>query len=76
MFYGHLEYFIDIWDILAPFGTSCVHLVHFSGFGILCQEKSGNPIRNVCLPQLHTYDVNITYATFILPLFRTCNMYV
>jgi hypothetical protein len=21
----------------------CVHLVHFSGFGILYQEKSGNP---------------------------------
>jgi hypothetical protein len=32
-----------IWDILLPFGTFCVHLEHFSGFGILYQEKSGNP---------------------------------
>jgi hypothetical protein len=29
MFYGHFEYFTDIWDI-------------FSGFGIMYQEKSGN----------------------------------
>jgi hypothetical protein len=21
--YGHLEYFMDIWDILWPFGTFC-----------------------------------------------------
>jgi hypothetical protein len=29
--------------ILWPFGTFCVNLVHFSGFGIMDQEKSGNP---------------------------------
>jgi hypothetical protein len=34
-----------IWDILLPFGTFCVHLVHFSGFGIMYREKSGNPAR-------------------------------
>jgi hypothetical protein len=33
-----------MWDILNPFGTFCVHLVHFSGFGIMYQEKSGNPV--------------------------------
>jgi hypothetical protein len=33
--YGDLGYF---W----PFGTFCTHLVHFSGFGIMYQEKSGN----------------------------------
>jgi hypothetical protein len=43
IFYGHLGYFTDIWNILLPFGTFCVHLVHFSGFGIMYQEKSGNP---------------------------------
>jgi hypothetical protein len=32
-----LEYFTDIWDILGPFGTFCVHLVHFPGFGTLRQ---------------------------------------
>jgi hypothetical protein len=26
-----------------PFGTFCVDLVHFSGFGITNQQKSGNP---------------------------------
>jgi hypothetical protein len=41
---------MTIWDILSPFGTFCIHLVHFvfiwyifSGFGIMYQEKSGNP---------------------------------
>jgi hypothetical protein len=47
IFYGHLEYFTDIWDILWPFGTFWVHLVYihmyFPHFGIVCREKSGNP---------------------------------
>jgi hypothetical protein len=43
IFYGHLEYCTVICDILGPFGTFYVHLVHFSGFGTLCLEKSGNP---------------------------------
>jgi hypothetical protein len=44
LFYAPLEYFADIWDVSYPFGTFCVHLVHFSGFGIMYQEKSGNPV--------------------------------
>jgi hypothetical protein len=43
VFHGHLEYFMDIGDILWLFGTFCVHFVHFSGFGSMYQEKSGNP---------------------------------
>jgi hypothetical protein len=39
----HLEHFVAIWNILWPFGTFCGHLVHFSTFGILYQEKSGSP---------------------------------
>jgi hypothetical protein len=44
-----LIYFVAIWNILLKFGmfysfgTICVHLVHFSCFGIMHQEKSGNP---------------------------------
>jgi hypothetical protein len=34
---------MDFWDILWPFSTFCVYLVIFSGFGIMYQEKSGNP---------------------------------
>jgi hypothetical protein len=29
IFYGQLEYFMDIPDILLPFGTICVYLIHF-----------------------------------------------
>jgi hypothetical protein len=36
MFYGHLKYFMTIWYNLCS-------LVHFFGFGIVHQEKSGNP---------------------------------
>jgi hypothetical protein len=43
-FYGSLEYFTNIWDILLAFGILFVHLVHFSGFGIMHQEKSGTPV--------------------------------
>jgi hypothetical protein len=32
IFYGHLEYLIEIRDILWPFAAFCVDLVHFSGF--------------------------------------------
>jgi hypothetical protein len=42
IFYCHLEFFTDIWVILLPFITFCVHLVHFvfiwyifTGFGIM-----------------------------------------
>jgi hypothetical protein len=43
IFYDHSEYFTDICNILRPFGTFCDNLVHFSHFGIMYQEKSGNP---------------------------------
>jgi hypothetical protein len=29
IFYGHLEYFPDICDILRPVGTFCAHFLHF-----------------------------------------------
>jgi hypothetical protein len=34
---------MDIFEILGPFGTFCVDLVHFSSLGISHEEKSGNP---------------------------------
>jgi hypothetical protein len=43
-----------IWNILQTFGIFYDHLVHFvfiwyifSGFGIMYQEKSGNPAPNL-----------------------------
>jgi hypothetical protein len=46
-----LKYFMAIWNILQTFGMFYDHFVHFvfilyvhfSGFGIMHQEKSGNP---------------------------------
>jgi hypothetical protein len=43
IFYGHLEYFTVIWYSLWPFGNVVVIWYIFPCFGILCQEKSGNP---------------------------------
>jgi hypothetical protein len=43
VFYDHLVYFTAIGNILWPFGIFCGHLVYFPCFGILYQEKSGNP---------------------------------
>jgi hypothetical protein len=45
IFYDHFVYFTAIGNILWPVGTFCAHLVRFSGFGIMFQEKSGNPGR-------------------------------
>jgi hypothetical protein len=38
-----LLYFTAIWYILWPFGNVVVIWYTFPSFGILCQEKSGNP---------------------------------
>jgi hypothetical protein len=38
-----------IGNILQTFGIFYGHLVHFSGFGITYQEKSGNPVLNIQL---------------------------
>jgi hypothetical protein len=42
-FNGHLVYFTSISYILWTFGIFVVIFVYFSSFGMLCQEKSGNP---------------------------------
>jgi hypothetical protein len=48
IFYDPFVYFTAIWDILWPFGIFCGRLVYgsllyLSRFGMLYQEKSGNP---------------------------------
>jgi hypothetical protein len=41
VYYGHLECFKHIWDSLRPFGTFCVHLVHFIQFWYhVCTKKN------------------------------------
>jgi hypothetical protein len=42
-FYGHLVHFTDFWRILWTLSKVRGTLVYFSRFGILYQEKSGNP---------------------------------
>jgi hypothetical protein len=46
IFCGHLEYITAIWTILCPFGNLEAICCIFPRFGILCQEKSGNPARS------------------------------
>jgi hypothetical protein len=43
IFYGHLVHFTAFCYILWTFGIVRGNLVYFSRFGILYQEKSGNP---------------------------------
>jgi hypothetical protein len=43
IFYGHLEYFMVIWYMSWLFGSVVVIWYIFPCFGILCEEKSGNP---------------------------------
>jgi hypothetical protein len=43
IFYGHLQYFTDIWDILWPFGTFCVHLQYFKDIWDILWPKIWQP---------------------------------
>jgi hypothetical protein len=43
IFYGHLEYFINSWDILRLFGTFCVHLVRLFQFWYHAPRKIWQP---------------------------------
>jgi hypothetical protein len=47
IFYGHLVHFTVFCYILWTYGIVRGNLVYFSRFGILYQEKSGNPGLNV-----------------------------
>jgi hypothetical protein len=58
LFYGHLEYFRDIWDIFMTIWTILCSFGAF--FGIMSQEKSGNPA-----PKWHRRGM----PPFSLPLF-------
>jgi hypothetical protein len=42
-FFGHLEYVTAIWYSLCPLGNLVAIWYIFPLFGIVCQEKSGNP---------------------------------
>jgi hypothetical protein len=44
IFYGHLVHFTVFYYILWTSGIVRGNLVYFSRFGILYQEKSGNPV--------------------------------
>jgi hypothetical protein len=44
IFYGQLINFPAIWRILCSFGIFSPVLVHFTCFGMLYREKSGNPV--------------------------------
>jgi hypothetical protein len=44
VFFCHLEYITTIWYILWPFGFLAA--IWYPRFGILCHEKSGNPVEH------------------------------
>jgi hypothetical protein len=43
IFYGHLDYFTDIWDVSLPAGTFYDHLVHFSWLWCHAPRKIWQP---------------------------------
>jgi hypothetical protein len=74
IFYDHLNYFMPIWYNLWQLGTVGGHLVYFSHFGMLDQEKSGNPgkyrveIKLSRLPAINKLRMyNPGYKQFLLP---------
>jgi hypothetical protein len=55
IFYGHLVYFTVFCYILWTIGIVRGNLVYFSRFGILYQEKSGNPVRDIKSDDLRNF---------------------
>jgi hypothetical protein len=47
VFHARLVFVLPIWYILRSFGIFVAMLVYFSQFGLLYQEKSGNPGRKI-----------------------------
>jgi hypothetical protein len=54
-FYDHLKYFTATRCILWQFGTVCVHLVHFSFFGMFGPIKIWQPWLKTPVRQSLTY---------------------
>jgi hypothetical protein len=44
-----LLYFMANWYILWSFGIFCDHLIYISGYEMLYQVKSGNPVGQTCM---------------------------
>jgi hypothetical protein len=55
IFYCHLVYFTALWYFLRPFGKYYRYLVYFYPFGMLHQDKSGNPAADWRSSQSYTY---------------------
>jgi hypothetical protein len=60
IFYDHLVYFTASGNNLWQFGIFCGHLVISPRFGILYQEKSGNPVdehirKRICITKWSSY---------------------
>jgi hypothetical protein len=60
--FDHLEYFKDIWDILWPFGTFCVDLVHFFRFWYHVPRQIWQPCWKVEQSFLPTHTVRDVYT--------------
>jgi hypothetical protein len=58
-----LVYFMAIWSILWPFGIFYGYLAYFSRFGMLYQEKSGNPYLDPLLRSWVTTPSLLKYTT-------------
>jgi hypothetical protein len=55
---AHFVYFAPIWYILWPFGIFHGYLAYVSRFGMLYQEKSGNPAYRRTLTTSTTFRTN------------------
>jgi hypothetical protein len=69
-----LLYFKAIWDILWPFGIYCSHLVYFSGFGIMYQDKSGNPGLASSIADLNWFKLGSYIPMLITSAYRQQNI--
>jgi hypothetical protein len=71
------EYFTDIWDILLPFGTFCVHMVDFFRFGYHAPRNIWQPCFKhfpfeILIPTTFSLNMKIPACFFALCIYDFC----
>jgi hypothetical protein len=66
IFFGHLQYFTDEWDILWPFATFCVHLV-CTCFPVLVSWTKKNLATLVSIKSTNSYCSKAGFSSYKFP---------
>jgi hypothetical protein len=74
--YGHLVHFTVFRYILWTFGIVRGNLVYFSRFGILYEDKSGNPENDFFQPFWQRSKISIVFLIIVAQFKQGCQIFL